>query len=355
MAADPTYPLLPIFSIPTAVLLLLVLTTNFVRQSWNLGIFFLCFWLFWEILTLGINAILWSDSAEAKFYVYCDIVSRLQIFTSIVKPACMLLISRQLYRIASLRSVVLLVRACLIRQVIFPDYIVQAARFSVQEGAGCTSAIAPCWLAKITLYSWPIVLPSIAVFFYCRMCIIFYVFYRHSREINNFLLSNDSISRPCYLRLLALVSVGIVLDIVLMLPYGTASTAGPVLGGARIGSSIPFYNGWELVHSHWKPVTFSYRELQTDGSWILGRYHLSHWSPVVFGLTTFVLFGLTADARATYRRGLYAIGRLFGFKPTMHQRASVDEIIFANGLGQGVERRRYAPASGFLILSTTYC
>ena len=72
-AVDPTYPLYPIASILAAVMLLLVLLTSFIRQSWNLGVAFLCFWLFVENLTGGINHIIWSDNADVKLYVYCDI------------------------------------------------------------------------------------------------------------------------------------------------------------------------------------------------------------------------------------------------------------------------------------------
>jgi hypothetical protein len=73
MTVDPSYPLFPIFSIICAILMLVMLTTSFIRQSWNLGVMFLCFWLFWELLTSGINAVLWSDNADIKLHVYCDI------------------------------------------------------------------------------------------------------------------------------------------------------------------------------------------------------------------------------------------------------------------------------------------
>ena len=72
-AADPSYPLYPIACILTAAMPLLVLLTSVVRQSWNLGVAFLCFWLFLENLTSGINAVVWSDNADVKFYIYCDI------------------------------------------------------------------------------------------------------------------------------------------------------------------------------------------------------------------------------------------------------------------------------------------
>ena len=82
-AADPTYPLYPVASILASVMLLLVLLTSFVRQSWNLGVAFLSFWLFWENLAQAINAIIWSDNADVKLYVYCDIGQQfINLYTS---------------------------------------------------------------------------------------------------------------------------------------------------------------------------------------------------------------------------------------------------------------------------------
>ena len=72
-ALDPSYPFYPIICLTSATLLFLILLTNIVRQKWNLGIALLCVFLFFEHLTLGINAIVWSDNADVKLYVYCDI------------------------------------------------------------------------------------------------------------------------------------------------------------------------------------------------------------------------------------------------------------------------------------------
>lgn len=70
---DPTYPLYPIACVLSAVMMLLVLVNSFIRKSWNLGVAFMCFWLFFEGLGDGVNAVIWSDNADIKFYVYCDI------------------------------------------------------------------------------------------------------------------------------------------------------------------------------------------------------------------------------------------------------------------------------------------
>ena len=72
-AVDPTYPLYSIACLLASAMLLLVLLTSFIRQSWNFGVALLCFWLFLENLIGGIDAIIWSDNADIKLYAYCDI------------------------------------------------------------------------------------------------------------------------------------------------------------------------------------------------------------------------------------------------------------------------------------------
>lgn len=72
-AVDPTYPLYPIANIVGAGLLFLVLLSCAVRRSWNLGLAFLCLWLFFGTLIDGIGGIIWADNADVKLYVYCDI------------------------------------------------------------------------------------------------------------------------------------------------------------------------------------------------------------------------------------------------------------------------------------------
>ena len=72
-AVDPTFPLYPIANILASLMLFSVLLTSFVRWSLNLGVVFLCFWLFVENVTATVNTIVWSDNADIKFDVYCDI------------------------------------------------------------------------------------------------------------------------------------------------------------------------------------------------------------------------------------------------------------------------------------------
>ena len=54
-------------------MLLLVLMTGFMRQNWNLGVVFLCFWIFVQCVIYAVNTIVWSNNYDVKFYIYCDI------------------------------------------------------------------------------------------------------------------------------------------------------------------------------------------------------------------------------------------------------------------------------------------
>ncbi|KZV72495.1 STE3-domain-containing protein [Peniophora sp. CONT] len=176
-AVDPTYPLYPAACLLASILLLLVLLTSFVRQSWNLGVAFLCFWLFFENLTNAVSAIIWSDNYDVKNYAYCDIVSHLELFCFVLVPMSTLIILRRLYLIASLQSVDLpstntrrwdlvvewtlgLIIPALIAGPIY--YVLQASRFQVIEGSGCTNAVGRSILTEILIASGPIVPPVLS-------------------------------------------------------------------------------------------------------------------------------------------------------------------------------------------------
>ncbi|KAI0036395.1 GPCR fungal pheromone mating factor, partial [Vararia minispora EC-137] len=277
-------------------------------QSWNLGISFLCFWLSLELLLGGINSVVWADNATLKLYVYCDIDSHVQLATFIVKPACTLLISRRLYKIASLRSVQPPTRRekvvdCILEWTLglgLPVlvtgvfyYIVQSHRFIISEGYGCGDEITTSGLSLLLVNSWLVIFPAISVFFYCPK--IMFVFYRHSRETNYFLRNDNSVSRLSYLRLLVLAS----LDIVMTLPLGIVNVVEDLKAGMADGT-LQFYAGWESTHSDWEPVSYSYAELREMGGWSLINFDLNRWCSVVLSFVIFALFGLTVSARATY-------------------------------------------------------
>ena len=72
-AVDPTYPLYPVACFLSSAMLLSVLLTSFIRQSWNLGVTFLCGWLLLYNLINAVDYIVWSDNDNIKLYFWCDV------------------------------------------------------------------------------------------------------------------------------------------------------------------------------------------------------------------------------------------------------------------------------------------
>ncbi|VDC01597.1 unnamed protein product [Peniophora sp. CBMAI 1063] len=322
-AVDPTYPLYPIACFLAAAMLLLVILSSFIRQSWNLGVAFLWFWLFLENLVHGINTIIWSDNADIKLYVYCDIVSHLTLITSVVKPMATLIISRRLYLITRLQSVELPNRAAKRKELaiewtlgfVIPlvvagplYYVVQDYRFIVQEGFGCDNSSDGSILEIFLLDSWSVIAPLVSIAIYYPH--VARIFCRQSRDINHFLQSNDSVSRTNYFRILALASI----DILLTLPVGIATIVLDVENNLSFGP-IPFYYGWTYDHTDWQPESLSYAGIVAQGTAGVAQDYFIQWTSPVLAFTIFALFGVTSEARASYWRIICTIGGWFGWKP----------------------------------------
>ncbi|KZV71043.1 fungal pheromone STE3G-protein-coupled receptor [Peniophora sp. CONT] len=338
-AVDPTYPLYPLACILASICVFSVLLNSFVRQSWNLGVTFLCFWLLIENMAGAINTIVWSDNADVRFYIYCDIVSHVAVVTHVVKPLATLIITRRLYLIASLRSVELpseamrrwdlavewtlgLVLPILVAGPIY--YVNQGGRFQVIEGFGCTNGSLGSILYILILQSWAIIPPLLSVTVYYPR--ITWTFYRQRREINQFLHSSGSVTSTMYLRILALASF----DILLTLPIGIVNVVLSVVSDLVRGD-FPFYNGWAHVHENWGPVSVPYANLEALGPSILGQLYFTYWTSPVLAFAIFGLFGLAAEARASYWRIICKIGGWFRCIPNAPgQKASppLSSIVF---------------------------
>ncbi|VDC04653.1 unnamed protein product [Peniophora sp. CBMAI 1063] len=334
-AVDPTYPLYPIACILSATMLVLVLLTSFVRQSWNLGVAFLCFWLFFENITNGINAIVWADNADLRLYVYCDIVTHLQLISSVVKPMATLIITRRLYLIASQQSVELESKASKRKDLLIEwalafvipvlvagpfYYIVQQLRFQVLEGFGCGNSQDGSILDILLIWSWSVVPPLVSVVLYYPR--VARLFYRQCQHINHFLNSNDSMSRTNYYRILALASI----DILLTLPIGIASVVLVATDQSSQGI-LSFYSGWRYDHTDWEPESYPYSLVVAGGALNVAQQYFTLWTSPVLAFAIFGLFGVTSEARASYCRIIRTAGGWFGWKPT--PRAPLGEIVFS--------------------------
>ncbi|VDB86864.1 unnamed protein product [Peniophora sp. CBMAI 1063] len=327
-AFDPSYPLLPISCIIGAVMMVLVLMTSFVRQTWNLGVAFLCFWLLMDLTFGAAGLIIWSDNGDIRLYVFCDIASHLQLMSSVVKPMATLIITRRLYLIARLQSVELPGNTVGRRDVWIewtlglgipllvagPLYfIVQDVRFAVFEGFGCTNAANVSILSLLLVLSWGVVPPLLSIIFYYPR--VAKLFYRQRRAINQFSRSDNSVSSTNYLRILVLAS----LDLIFTLPVGILSFALYPLESGEDGA-LPFFPGWTSVHTDWAPRSISYAKVQASGPLVVARTYFIPWTAPVLAFAIFGLFGLTREARASYRRALYTAAGWLGWKVTPRHR-----------------------------------
>jgi hypothetical protein len=221
------------------------------------------------------------------------------------------------------------------------DYIDQSARFAVIEGFGCNCNPAGGGIDLLFFQTWPILLPLISIFVYCRKSLnpcgfilitmglakIVYVFYRHNCETNEFLQSHISLNQHRYFRILALACI----DLLLTLPLGVVNTTISIQEDIRNplpGHSFQFYHGWAVVHSHSAPIALSYSEAIGAGTWSRLGLYFGLWTAPILAIIIFAFFGFTSEARATYWRGFRAVGRLFGWTPPAPKSAVLGGIQF---------------------------
>ncbi|KAI0033475.1 GPCR fungal pheromone mating factor [Vararia minispora EC-137] len=312
MAIDPTYPLFPIVALISCVMLLHVLGTGLVRQSWNFGVMALCFGLFWLNLTFAVSHIVWAHSADLKAYVYCDIATHIQIFVAILRPASTLIITRRLYLILaegglhppSRREVgqLAFLAISLTTPLSIIDYIVQSSRFGIMLGVGCFEGLADTYLSVLLLGSWSVTLPLISCTFFPAW--IVWQIIRRRREIAELRGSNGTAISGSYFRILAIAS----LDILLTLPSGIAQFVLNLVSLVEEGA--PFYSSWAEVHQDFAPISVS----GTGGSPAsLALTYLTFWMPVVLALLISLLIGTTRESFERYQLVFRRIATSFGF------------------------------------------
>ena len=97
-------------------------------------------------------------------------------------------------------------------------------------------------------------------------------FHRQRQDVNNFLQSNDSVSRTNYFRILALASI----DILLTLPFGIATLALLVSDALSSPFGLPVYPGWTTDHNRWEPVGYSYAMVMAAGKSTVAEIYFNH-------------------------------------------------------------------------------
>ena len=77
--------------------------------------------------------------------------------------------------------------------------------------------------------------------------------------------------------------------------------------------SYSFYPGWDFIHSDWKDTEGLPFSTSSD-PFALAQIYFTYWSNPILAFIIFGLFGLTAEARATYWRGICIAASWFGWR-----------------------------------------
>ena len=126
--------------------------------------------------------------------------------------------------------------------------------------------------------------------------------------------------RKNYFRLLILGCV----DAIVLFPAQTLNFVID-LQGIRQSGDAGFYPGWTLVHSDWAPVSVP-ENAWNISIWFAFSVRWSQWINPFFGLLFFLLFGVTTEARESYKRMFWAAANCFGYTPPVQTRSS--NIVF---------------------------
>ena len=79
-----TYPLIPCINFLSAVLVLISIIPRSIQRPRNAGLLMLALWVFIASLLRGINAIVWSNTAQDIAPVFCDICQLLSYLVTLL-------------------------------------------------------------------------------------------------------------------------------------------------------------------------------------------------------------------------------------------------------------------------------
>ncbi|KAH9990938.1 pheromone A receptor-domain-containing protein [Russula vinacea] len=283
-------------------------------EAWNTGT---CLYMIWTgvgCLMQCINSIVWNGNIINRVPVYCDISTRIQVGLNVAIPACSLCINRRLYKIASVKAVMITreeKRRAVIQDLLIcvgipllqmisrcnPEYIVSSNRYDILEDFGPAFAIVNTPLTYAFFTTWPVIIGLISLSYCVRTT---YVFYKRQRQFNELMLASPGLSRGRYIRLMAI---------------------GPsrFLGPSRWGQRCESWKGWAYTHSNYSEVIQVAGFIWKNDPNVAHPTEIYRWSLVACAFIFFALFGFADEARLCYRRVYTSLASRIGYSTfTLH-------------------------------------
>ena len=136
---------------------------------------------------------------------------------------------------------------------------------------------------------------------------IIQTYFLYRREVLEILDSNPEIYPEKYRRFLLLGCM----DVLITLPMEVFQ----LILGALQAPLQDFWLGWSLTHNWDQIPQVTAEEWKTDlGAAANAQIRWAEWRSSVFAVVFIVIFGLSKEARATYKRGFWSIVKPFGWK-----------------------------------------
>jgi len=219
--------------------------------------------------------------------------------------------------------------------------VVQPSRFVITEEEGCAST-AYSYVAYIILYG-PLFVSNLG----CAVLAPFTLrtFFRHRKEMNEFLSSSRDITQNKYNRLMVIAC----LDTMFNLPVDIAVIVMSILPGKESSLNYP-YISWKNVHDgqdgNAPGLSLSFieqipaSEWSTDG-WFIFTIKWNEWCYVLHAVIFFGVFGTTPEMRQCYRHAFWFIPERFGYKRWHFSDVeTVSDVAFNANSGLPIANRR---------------
>ncbi|KZV72325.1 STE3-domain-containing protein [Peniophora sp. CONT] len=282
-------------------------------QSWNIGTCMFILWSGLGTLVWGINSIIWHNNVIDWAPVWCDIATKFILGTSIGIPFSSMAINRRLYKISSVRAV-MITRSEKRREtaidfslclgvpvlVMILHYIVQGHRYDIYEDAGCEPVTYNTPAAFVLVYMWPLISGLFGAFF-CIMTI--YNFHKRGRQLREVLSTHSNLNSSRYIRLMLLASMELFANFPLTIYI--------IWRNATQYEVFP-YISWYNVHVGFSHVNQYPRILWGGDPELVSGIEMQRWLTVACALVFVFFFGFADEARKHYSKAYTSIASRLG-------------------------------------------
>ncbi|KAJ7749700.1 pheromone A receptor-domain-containing protein [Mycena metata] len=317
---------LPVLSFICAGLLAVFLIILIRRLTVNTSNVAIVLWLLLGNAVHAVNTIVWSSNNEPRISVWCDIVTKLLLGTTVALPGVCLCSARYLELLSSDRKIyphtyskrfhtLLDVALCYVLPLLYMilHFAVQDHRFDLVQNFGCSASIHRSTPAVLIMIIPPLILCSISLVL-CLLTVWNYARLSSERFTSHLSARSNSISVPLFTRRVA--------KSILLTATVLIVTLFPLLG--------PRNQSWAQFHPNYSQILFVREPAE------VGAVQTVWWSIPVVSIVYLVLtlvLGETTDTFSWVRRRCPAL-----FPRGRPVRPELSRLTFANSQHEMVSK-----------------